>query len=601
MNIERTLDQIARWYTYQRRLFGDKWDRRFRDFLVGRLRQSLSMYIDGRVVRASLRFEGSHSSSVNLTIEQIQVGLSMLSADYIDTCNPTIQRPITLRILAVLQGLILHELGHLRYTDRTSLDIAAEGGYAAEFNLVEDVYVHCQLPRVLPWQTDVLDACTGILDWEGRLPWDAPDSLFRSVSLIAASRNPVVRQRVIQGEWFGRYVAEADNDDGYARFRLAEALYRELLDRYSASADSVSEQIGDTGIMVTSQDADGESADGESAESESAEASADGESAEAFADGESAESKLAEIAELARYLNQRFADLEEKITWDRINPVRVYSAQAAEVSLTSYKSARHDDLDLGDDWVRAIRKLMLRDVRAAENARRGSQLVPTQLARLAAFDRRARPYRRGTGLTRVKPYAVVVLLDKSGSTQSLVYGGRPLARWIEAAGRSLYNALRAAGVPVLVMGHTSQGERRMIWPTIITVGSFRGPYPEPLNGDWERLGNIDHEENLDGIVIDYIMRNMYPPSATRRILLHVSDGVPAGGRQYPHGPTTREHTRQVVQSWRERGAAIIAVSATRVVHGENSRIYGKQFSARGWNPVVFGEDVRAAVNQILEG
>ena len=171
---------------------------------------------------------------------------------------------------------------------------------------------------------------------------------------------------------------------------------------------------------------------------------------------------------------------------------------------------------------------------------------------------------------------IIILVDASGSMGSPAIGvdGYTGSLFRKSIGvtHKIFKALLNTGVSTKVFAHTSYGEYD--FPELIKIvdGSTK------LFDKKFRLSlTINKRENLDGIIINEIVKNYFSDdSRVRKVLLVLSDGAP----QSPNysGFTGKAHTITAIENARKNNVSVYALSLiSRVVDG-NNEIYGKNYN-----------------------
>lgn len=161
-----------------------------------------------------------------------------------------------------------------------------------------------------------------------------------------------------------------------------------------------------------------------------------------------------------------------------------------------------------------------------------------------------------------KSLAVAVLLDESGSMS-----GQDRVTYARAAGIILYDFCRAMDVPILIMGHTDDGDVQLYAYTDFDSTDERDRY---------RLMDLSARYgNRDGAALRYVAERLLKQPEENKLLMIVSDGQPAGSGGYI-GSAAEADLRGIKKEYTNKG--ILFVAAAIGADKENiERIYQDAF------------------------
>lgn len=201
----------------------------------------------------------------------------------------------------------------------------------------------------------------------------------------------------------------------------------------------------------------------------------------------------------------------------------------------------------------------------------GPNIIGTRLARIVTDGKIFAKQYEDTRYTRVE---VILLVDLSGST-SHDYGDGNLYLVELRAAYHMFLALREANVPCAVYIHTS-GATGSTVPGLVHVTSYDmpGTHTEPekafvLASAWWR------RENYDGFILERIAQKFSGKKA-RKVIIHLSDGIPSGNNYRETAAV--EHTMGIIKWLRSIGISVFSLSTAYLVVEKNDMIYGKEYN-----------------------
>ncbi len=161
-----------------------------------------------------------------------------------------------------------------------------------------------------------------------------------------------------------------------------------------------------------------------------------------------------------------------------------------------------------------------------------------------------------------KSLAVAVLMDESGSMS-----GQDRVTYARAAGIIIYDFCKAMDVPVLIMGHTDDGDVQLYAYTDFDSMDERDRY---------RLMDMSARHgNRDGAALRYVAERLLKQPEENKLLMIVSDGQPAGHGGY-NGSAAEADLRGIRKEYTNKG--MMFVTAAIGADKENiERIYGDAF------------------------
>lgn len=161
-----------------------------------------------------------------------------------------------------------------------------------------------------------------------------------------------------------------------------------------------------------------------------------------------------------------------------------------------------------------------------------------------------------------KSLAVAVLMDESGSMSS-----QDRVTYARAAGIIIYDFCKAMEVPVLIMGHTDDGDVQLYAYTDFDSNDERDRY---------RLMDMPARSgNRDGAALRYVAERLLKQPEENKLLMLVSDGQPAGSGGYI-GSAAEADLRGIKKEYTNKG--LLFVAAAIGADKENiERIYGDAF------------------------
>ncbi|MBQ6148535.1 MAG: hypothetical protein IJI83_03200 [Oscillospiraceae bacterium] len=135
-----------------------------------------------------------------------------------------------------------------------------------------------------------------------------------------------------------------------------------------------------------------------------------------------------------------------------------------------------------------------------------------------------------------------ILVDESGSM-----GGQKYLR-ARRATILLEAALRAAGVPLMIVGHTTNGVDEVVLNSYVDFDTNDGK-------DCYRLANITADYgNIDGGAITYVGEKLLKRPEEQKVLIVISDGLPAGTSFYSYNDD--EDTALAAKYYRKKGCHV---------------------------------------------
>lgn len=211
---------------------------------------------------------------------------------------------------------------------------------------------------------------------------------------------------------------------------------------------------------------------------------------------------------------------------------------------------------------------------------------------------------------------VIVLVDFSGSMLYSIEEKKNTTKLNFALSclGGLYNALVDSNIPVACYGHTTSHitERAVsslveISPTIFTLSSFakpltKGMFHAKLSAVVEKASTINNS-NADATAI-ITMADLFTKSQGDKILIVISDGLPAAvSMNYDalKGYDTKEsdikkHTKKVVELVRGRGVKVHSLSIDKTAVKANDFIYGYDFNSFVLDKQQFVEKIIKSLN-----
>ena len=161
-----------------------------------------------------------------------------------------------------------------------------------------------------------------------------------------------------------------------------------------------------------------------------------------------------------------------------------------------------------------------------------------------------------------KSLAVAVLMDESGSMC-----GQDRVTYARAAGIISYDFCKAMGVPVLIMGHTDDGDVQLYAYT---------DFDSVDELDRYRLTDMSARHgNRDGAALRYVADRLLKQSEINKLLMIVSDGQPTGHGEY-NGSAAEADLRGIKKEYTNKGMMLVA--AMIGADKENiERIYGDAY------------------------
>ena len=161
-----------------------------------------------------------------------------------------------------------------------------------------------------------------------------------------------------------------------------------------------------------------------------------------------------------------------------------------------------------------------------------------------------------------KSLAVAVLMDESGSMS-----GQDRVTYARAAGIIIYDFCKAMDVPVLIMGHTDDGNVQLYAYTDFDSIDERDRY---------RLMDMSARHgNRDGAALRYVAERLLKQPEVNKLLMIVSDGQPAGHGGYI-GSAAEADLRGIRKEYTNKGMMFVAAAIG--ADKENiQRIYGDAY------------------------
>jgi nitric oxide reductase activation protein len=177
-------------------------------------------------------------------------------------------------------------------------------------------------------------------------------------------------------------------------------------------------------------------------------------------------------------------------------------------------------------------------------------------------DREGRYFSRNRLPSEKKSLAVAVLMDESGSM-----GGQDRITYARAAGIIIYDYCKTMQIPVLIMGHTDDGEVQLYAYT---------DFDSVDEDDRYRLMDMSARSgNRDGAALRYVAERLMKQPEEKKLLMLVSDGQPAGSGAY-FGSEAEADLRGIKKEYTNKGILFMAAAI-----GDDKqnieRIYGDAF------------------------
>ena len=161
-----------------------------------------------------------------------------------------------------------------------------------------------------------------------------------------------------------------------------------------------------------------------------------------------------------------------------------------------------------------------------------------------------------------------ILVDESGSMN--FYEKKERARRTAIL---IEDVLRTLDVPLMVTGHSTgypQGHREQT----LTVLNCYKDFDTRDGKDYLRLTNITAKGgNIDGAAITYMGEKLLKRPETKKVLIVISDGEPAGHSFYSN--FAKEDTKLAAQHYRKKGVEVFGAVLDEVMNV--SQLYGEDY------------------------
>lgn len=196
----------------------------------------------------------------------------------------------------------------------------------------------------------------------------------------------------------------------------------------------------------------------------------------------------------------------------------------------------------------------------------------------------------------------ILLIDVSGSTYANIYDpsakkenrvpeerkGYTLKQDMLEIAKTCFDAMTWAGMSVSVYTHSTgsapdgSGSGSGYGCQITAIAANNMPFiknniPMCTSNNEKRFEiahNLPSSGNIDGYALKR-MGKFFTPMATNKVLIHFSDGQPAGS---PSGFTAGGYVKKVTQDLRNEGIVVLSMSTVESVVKNNDDLYGKQFN-----------------------
>ena len=241
-----------------------------------------------------------------------------------------------------------------------------------------------------------------------------------------------------------------------------------------------------------------------------------------------------------------------KIVINRINTVD-------ESYIAQYNQAAAPLLSISKQLQKRLQRILRNRNRGEKQTAllMGRRLEPRYL-----MDREGRFFSKKARPGNQKSLAVAVLVDESGSMS-----GQDRVTYARAAGIIIYDFCKAMDVPVLIMGHTDDGDVQLFAYT---------DFDSIDNRDRYRLMDMSARcGNRDGAALRYVAERLQKQAEDNKLLLIISDGQPAGSGGYI-GSVAEADLRGIRKEFVNKGMMFVAAAIG--ADKENiERIYGDAF------------------------
>ena len=156
-----------------------------------------------------------------------------------------------------------------------------------------------------------------------------------------------------------------------------------------------------------------------------------------------------------------------------------------------------------------------------------------------------------------------ILVDESGSMNA-----RGKVDTAKKAAILLEDSLRKLGTPLMVVGHTEKS-----WGTCLL--NVYVDFDTNDNKDCYRLANIKASGgNIDGAAVSYICEKLLKRPEKTKVLLVISDGLPAGSSFYNENPNL--DTKEAVEKYRSKSIKVFGAVVDQFE--QVSSIYGQDYA-----------------------
>lgn len=475
--------------------------------------------------------------------------------------------------IALINGTIIHEALHSRYTDlklKTIPDFVKTVDYPLweelsteygsqvvcfAFNIIEDLYIEAQLEGPLAtW----LQAASDILFPKDQLD-DTPEELTEwgdVLNLAVQYKNRLNRGH----EAFKTLPTQALNALRTAALHGKQDLkFRvKLVEKFLKAFDI--DKIGEGEALAS-----GAEKGQEGTSRETGQMLDDAEADEALVE------IVAEMMDEAQEERNKRDSTKDEIVEIAGYTTRMWKPEMVDIMdnsyLESYMSIYPEPIAT-QDWS-FLTELIAKRVpqRSPGRARTSGRLVKNRLHRIATDGKIFA--KMDTQREILKRMEVIINLDMSGSTTG------PLAFEMLKSVKSMSLALRKARISHSVYGHTSHSKLAS-GPICYRIFSYD---MKTTDHNWEdRFHNarkVYMGSNFDGIVLEQLA-NEFTGKPAERYILTLSDGQPSGTAYNGAGAT--EHTIQAVAKVRKMGIKVISISVVRHVVRNNDHIYGSDWN-----------------------
>lgn len=214
-----------------------------------------------------------------------------------------------------------------------------------------------------------------------------------------------------------------------------------------------------------------------------------------------------------------------------------------------------------DNFARLLSQLKVRNNAPGSPRNKGSRIVNTRISRIATD---GKIFANMDGQKPQLPPEVIILGDASGSMESI---------WSQthATCQAAFEALQKTGVSVAQYFHSSPIHDGCT-PLLIHTASYKMRSTSTnIKSRFDRSHGIPLQQNFDGVVIKRLAK-AYTGRPARRVLIVISDGIPAGMGYSGHEAI--KHTKEAIDEVRAQGISVICFSVSSSVVRANDRIYG---------------------------